>query len=131
MWLILNRNKLFWSLIILYYRQSLWHASYQRKTGILLESHRGPMGSFYLNIVGFRDIFLFGVISGLFLKMLYWTHFCIYLLSLRLLASANSTTIVELIVELIGELFVVELLNYNFSNSQKACFNWIRCQKHF
>ena len=42
---------------------------------------------------------------------------------LRLLASANSTTVVELIVELIGELFIVELLNYNFLGSQKACFN--------
>ena len=41
---------------------------------------------------------------------------------LRLLASANSTTVVELIVELIGELFIVELLNYNFSDFQKACF---------
>ena len=40
----------------------------------------------------------------------------------RLLASANSTTVVELIVELIGELFIVELLNYNFSDFQKACF---------
>ena len=32
------------------------------------------------------------------------------------LLSANSTTVVELIVELIGELFIVELLNYNFSD---------------
>ena len=35
-------------------------------------------------------------------------------LYLRLLASANSTTIVELIVELIGELFIVELLYCNY-----------------
>ena len=33
---------------------------------------------------------------------------------LRLLASANSTTVVELIVELIGELFIVELLYCNY-----------------
>ena len=39
--------------------------------------------------------------------------------TLRLVASANSTTIVELI----GELFIGEILNYNFSDSQKACFN--------
>ena len=42
---------------------------------------------------------------------------------LRLVASTNSTTVVELIVELIGELFIGELLNYNFLDSQKACFN--------
>ena len=47
----------------------------------------------------------------------YWNHM------LRLLASANSTTVVELIVELIGELFIGELLNFTFSDSQKACFN--------
>ena len=41
---------------------------------------------------------------------------------IRLLASANSTTEVELIVELIRELFIVELLNYNFSDFQKAGF---------
>ena len=34
--------------------------------------------------------------------------------TLRLLASANSTTVVELIVELIGELFIVELLYCNY-----------------
>ena len=39
---------------------------------------------------------------------------------LRLVASAYSPTIVELIVELIGELFIGELLNYNFSGFQKA-----------
>ena len=38
-------------------------------------------------------------------------------------ASANSPTVVEFLVELIGELFIEELLNYNFSNFQKACFN--------
>ena len=42
---------------------------------------------------------------------------------LRLVASANSPTIVELIVELIRELFIGELLNYNFLDFQKACFN--------
>ena len=42
---------------------------------------------------------------------------------LRLVASVYSPTIVELIVELLGELFIAELLNYNFSDFQKACFN--------
>ena len=42
-------------------------------------------------------------------------------LALRLLASANSTTVVELIVELIGELFIVELLYCNYLEFLKAC----------
>ena len=41
-------------------------------------------------------------------------------MSLRLLASANSTTVVELIVELIGELFIVELLYCNYLEFLKA-----------
>ena len=45
---------------------------------------------------------------------------------LRLLASANSTTVVELIVELIGELFIVGELSYcNYLEFLKACFKII------
>ena len=39
---------------------------------------------------------------------------------IRLLASANSTTVVELIIELIGELFIVELLYGNYLVFLKA-----------
>ena len=46
-------------------------------------------------------------------------------MKLRLLASANSTTVVELIVELIGELFIVELLYCNYLEFLKACFKII------
>ena len=44
-------------------------------------------------------------------------------MQLMLIASANSPTVVELIVGLIGVLFIGELSNYNFSDIQKACFN--------
>ena len=44
---------------------------------------------------------------------------------LRLLASANSITVVELIVELIGELFIAELLYCNYLEFLKAYFKII------
>ena len=43
----------------------------------------------------------------------------------RLVASANSPTVVEFIVELIGELFIVELFYCNYLEFLKACFKII------
>ena len=51
--------------------------------------------------------------------------------TLRLVASANSPTVVELIVELIGELFIVELLYCNYLEFLKACFKIIHYKNTF
>ena len=48
-----------------------------------------------------------------------------FLHTFRLIASANSPAVVELIVELIGELFIVELLYCNYLEFLKACFKII------